>query len=100
MGKDISGSPAAAPGSATAPTAFPTRHNLARTFKYLMATQFLSRGIPFIFNSLIVRHLTVADYAVIFLILMQNRVTSRDLDLYLVMQHARGKGEGKKTLPR
>ncbi|XP_042374316.1 protein RFT1 homolog isoform X2 [Zingiber officinale] len=63
MGKDISGSPAAAPGSATAPTAFPTRHNLARTFKYLMATQFLSRGIPFIFNSLIVRHLTVADYA-------------------------------------
>ncbi|KAG6522712.1 hypothetical protein ZIOFF_019863 [Zingiber officinale] len=63
MGKDISGSPAAALGSATAPTAYPTRHNLARTFKYLMATQFLSRGIPFIFNSLIVRHLTVADYA-------------------------------------
>ncbi|XP_074564922.1 uncharacterized protein LOC141821394 [Curcuma longa] len=66
MGKDVSGSPAAAaaaPGSATAPTAFPTRHNLARTFKYLMATQFLSRGIPFIFNLLIVRHLTAADYA-------------------------------------
>ncbi|KAG6477611.1 hypothetical protein ZIOFF_066879 [Zingiber officinale] len=72
MGKDVSGSPAeAAPGSATAPTTLPTRHNLARTFKYLMATQFLSRGIPFIFNSLIVRHLTAADYAVIFLILMQ-----------------------------
>ncbi|KAG6522713.1 hypothetical protein ZIOFF_019864 [Zingiber officinale] len=78
MGKDISSSLAeAVPGSATAPIAFPTRHNLARTFKYLMvlpfvsATQFLSRGIPFIFNSLIVRYLTVADYAVIFLILMQ-----------------------------
>ncbi|XP_038976310.1 protein RFT1 homolog [Phoenix dactylifera] len=41
----------------------PAGHNLARTFKYLMATQFLSRGIPFIFNSWIVRHLTEADYA-------------------------------------
>nr|DAD25275.1 TPA_asm: hypothetical protein HUJ06_026739 [Nelumbo nucifera] len=39
------------------------RTNLARTFKYLMATQFLSRGIPFIFNSWIVRHLTEKDYA-------------------------------------
>lgn len=38
--------------------------NLSRTFKYLMATQFLSRGIPFIFNSWIVRHLTEDDYAV------------------------------------
>lgn len=37
--------------------------NLSRTFKYLMATQFLSRGIPFIFNSWIVRHLTEEDYA-------------------------------------
>ncbi|KAL3521408.1 hypothetical protein ACH5RR_019557 [Cinchona calisaya] len=37
--------------------------NLRRTFKYLLATQFLSRGIPFIFNSWIVRHLTVEDYA-------------------------------------
>lgn len=38
--------------------------NLSRTFKYLMATQFLSRGIPFIFNLWIVRHLTEEDYAV------------------------------------
>ncbi|KAL7589643.1 hypothetical protein Lser_V15G35994 [Lactuca serriola] len=37
--------------------------NLPRTFKYLLATQFLSRGIPFIFNSWIVRHLTEEDYA-------------------------------------
>ncbi|XP_078148266.1 lipid transporter isoform X2 [Carex rostrata] len=37
--------------------------NMAHTFKYLMATQFLSRGIPFVFNSWIVRHLTEADYA-------------------------------------
>ncbi|KAI5670220.1 hypothetical protein M9H77_10584 [Catharanthus roseus] len=37
--------------------------NLHRTFKYLLATQFLSRGIPFIFNSWIVRHLTEEDYA-------------------------------------
>lgn len=32
-----------------------------------VATQFLSRGIPFIFNSWIVRHLTEEDYAVTFL---------------------------------
>ncbi|XP_039064808.1 protein RFT1 homolog isoform X2 [Hibiscus syriacus] len=38
--------------------------NLSRTFKYLLATQFLSRGIPFIFNSWVVRHLTQEDYAV------------------------------------
>ncbi|GFZ15180.1 lipid transporter [Actinidia rufa] len=38
-------------------------NNLSRTFKYLFATQFLSRGIPFIFNSWIVRHLTEEDYA-------------------------------------
>ncbi|KAF3335528.1 protein RFT1 isoform X2 [Carex littledalei] len=37
--------------------------NMVQTFKYLMATQFLSRGIPFVFNSWIVRHLTEADYA-------------------------------------
>ncbi|KAL0736357.1 hypothetical protein Bca4012_012567 [Brassica carinata] len=37
--------------------------NLSRTFKYLLATQFLSRGIPFIFNSWIVRRLTEGDYA-------------------------------------
>ncbi|GMY07836.1 protein RFT1 homolog [Fagus crenata] len=37
--------------------------NLSRTFKYLLATQFMSRGIPFVFNSWIVRHLTEADYA-------------------------------------
>nr|XP_023908109.1 protein RFT1 homolog isoform X3 [Quercus suber] len=38
--------------------------NFSRTFKYLLATQFLSRGIPFVFNSWIVRHLTESDYAV------------------------------------
>ncbi|KAL7129131.1 hypothetical protein ABFS83_04G185700 [Erythranthe nasuta] len=37
--------------------------DLPRTFKYLLATQFLSRGIPFIFNSWIVRHLSEEDYA-------------------------------------
>lgn len=37
--------------------------DLPRTFKYLMATQFMSRGIPFIFNTWIVRHLTEKDYA-------------------------------------
>ncbi|KAL8126234.1 uncharacterized protein LOC141720785 isoform X1 [Apium graveolens] len=37
--------------------------DLPRTFKYLMATQFLARGIPFIFNTWIVRHLTEQDYA-------------------------------------
>ncbi|KAJ1703825.1 hypothetical protein LUZ63_003604 [Rhynchospora breviuscula] len=36
---------------------------MVHTFKYLMATQFLSRGIPFVFNSWIVRHLTEAEYA-------------------------------------
>ncbi|KAK9110668.1 hypothetical protein Sjap_018728 [Stephania japonica] len=40
-----------------------TTASFARTFKYLLATQFLSRGIPFIFNSWIVRHLTEKDYA-------------------------------------
>ncbi|XP_028089724.1 protein RFT1 homolog [Camellia sinensis] len=43
--------------------------NLSRTFKYLFATQFLSRGIPFIFNSWIIRHVTAKDnslYAVQF----------------------------------
>ncbi|CAK7355892.1 unnamed protein product [Dovyalis caffra] len=30
---------------------------------FSLATQFLSRGIPFIFNSWIVRHLTAEDYA-------------------------------------
>ncbi|KAL2555966.1 lipid transporter [Forsythia ovata] len=37
--------------------------NLSRTFRYLFATQLFSRGIPFIFNSWIVRHLTEEDYA-------------------------------------
>ncbi|KAK8657884.1 hypothetical protein V6N13_036103 [Hibiscus sabdariffa] len=53
--------------SLTAPSETPQdshRANLSRTFKYLLATQFLSRGIPFIFNSWIVRHLTQEDYAV------------------------------------
>ncbi|KAF3433167.1 hypothetical protein FNV43_RR24269 [Rhamnella rubrinervis] len=37
------------------------RTSLSHTFK--SATQFLSRGIPFVFNSWIVRHLTQEDYA-------------------------------------
>ncbi|KAG2714176.1 hypothetical protein I3760_03G013800 [Carya illinoinensis] len=37
--------------------------DFSRTFKYLLATQFLSRGIPFVFNSWIVRHLTEEHYA-------------------------------------
>lgn len=36
-------------------------------FFWRLATQFLSRGIPFIFNLWIVRHLTEEDYAVTFL---------------------------------
>ncbi|XP_031402525.1 protein RFT1 homolog [Punica granatum] len=39
------------------------RTSLSHTFKYLLATQFLSRGIPFMFNIWIVRHLTEEDYA-------------------------------------
>ncbi|KAM6598413.1 hypothetical protein CsatA_018022 [Cannabis sativa] len=39
------------------------RTSFSHTFKYLLATQFLSRGIPFVFNSWIVRHLTQEDYA-------------------------------------
>ncbi|KAK4776531.1 hypothetical protein SAY86_005219 [Trapa natans] len=39
------------------------RTSLSHTFKYLLATQFLSRGIPFLFNTWIVRHLTAEDYA-------------------------------------
>ncbi|MBA0593169.1 hypothetical protein Gorai_010126 [Gossypium raimondii] len=53
--------------SSTVPSETPKdgdRANLSRTLKYLLATQFLSRGIPFIFNSWIVRHLTQEDYAV------------------------------------
>ncbi|XP_010067549.2 protein RFT1 homolog isoform X1 [Eucalyptus grandis] len=37
--------------------------SLSHTFKYLLATQFLARGIPFLFNTWIVRHLTEDDYA-------------------------------------
>ncbi|URD81108.1 Rft protein [Musa troglodytarum] len=66
MAERVVGSSPAAAGNGAAPAA--PRHNLVRTFKYLMATQFLSRGIPFMFNSWIVRHLTAADYAVIFLL--------------------------------
>ncbi|URD81105.1 Rft protein [Musa troglodytarum] len=61
MAERVVGSSPAAAGNGAAPAA--PRHNLVRTFKYLMATQFLSRGIPFMFNSWIVRHLTAADYA-------------------------------------
>ncbi|KAG0498764.1 hypothetical protein HPP92_003455 [Vanilla planifolia] len=38
-------------------------YNFGRTFKYLIATQFLSRLIPFVFNTLIARDLNEADYA-------------------------------------
>ncbi|GER27311.1 lipid transporters [Striga asiatica] len=51
--------------SSSNPTDGGAAANLPRTFKYLLATQFLSRGIPFIFNSWIVRHLSEEDYAVI-----------------------------------
>ncbi|CAA0831810.1 lipid transporters [Striga hermonthica] len=51
--------------SSSNPTNGGAAANLPRTFKYLLATQFLSRGIPFIFNSWIVRHLSEEDYAVI-----------------------------------
>ncbi|CAN0891529.1 Protein RFT1 homolog [Linum grandiflorum] len=44
--------------------ATPADPSLSRTFKYLLATQLLSRGIPFIFNSWLVRYLTAEDYAV------------------------------------
>lgn len=37
--------------------------NLPRTFKYLLATQFFSRGIPFVLNSWIVRQLTDEECA-------------------------------------
>ncbi|XP_020095488.1 protein RFT1 homolog isoform X2 [Ananas comosus] len=50
-------------GGASAASAAAADDDMARTFQYLMATQFLSRGIPFLFNSWIVRHLTEADYA-------------------------------------
>lgn len=50
-------------------------YNFARTFKYLMATQFLSRIIPFIFNTWMVRHLTETDYA-LYAIQFQLLVTS------------------------
>ncbi|KAG7576709.1 RFT1 [Arabidopsis thaliana x Arabidopsis arenosa] len=36
---------------------------LSRRFKYLLGTQFISRGISFAVNSWIVRHLTEEDYA-------------------------------------
>ncbi|GER57061.1 oligosaccharide translocation protein rft1, partial [Striga asiatica] len=49
--------------SSSNPTDGVAAANLPRTFKYLLATQFLSRGIPFIFNSWIVRHLSEEDYA-------------------------------------
>ncbi|CAH8259982.1 unnamed protein product [Arabidopsis lyrata] len=37
--------------------------SLSRRFKYLLGTQFISRGISFTVNSWIVRHLTEEDYA-------------------------------------
>lgn len=39
------------------------RTNFSRTFKYLMAMQFSARGIPFVVNTWMVRHITVEDYA-------------------------------------
>ncbi|XP_002510976.2 protein RFT1 homolog isoform X2 [Ricinus communis] len=50
--------------SVVQPQAESSDANFSRTFKYLLATQFLSRGIPFIFNSWIIRHLTEQDYAI------------------------------------
>lgn len=50
-------------------------YNFAHTFRYLMATQFLSRLIPFIFNTWIVRQLTANDYA-LYAIQFQLLVTS------------------------
>ncbi|CAA0841212.1 lipid transporters, partial [Striga hermonthica] len=49
--------------SSSNPTDGVAAANLPHTFQYLLATQFLSRGIPFIFNSWIVRHLSEEDYA-------------------------------------
>ncbi|KAI4371012.1 hypothetical protein MLD38_019291 [Melastoma candidum] len=40
-----------------------TPATLSHTFKYLLATQFMSRGIPFVFNTWVVRNLTAEDYA-------------------------------------
>ncbi|KAG7601525.1 hypothetical protein AtNW77_Chr5g0091141 [Arabidopsis thaliana] len=37
--------------------------NLSRIFKFSLGRQFISRSIPFVFNSWIVRHLTERDYA-------------------------------------
>ncbi|KAK1261931.1 hypothetical protein QJS04_geneDACA018450 [Acorus gramineus] len=37
--------------------------DFVRTFKFLMATQFLSRGIPFLFNTWIARNLSEVDYS-------------------------------------
>ncbi|VYS66184.1 unnamed protein product [Arabidopsis thaliana] len=37
--------------------------NLSRIFKFSLSRQFISRSIPFVFNSWIVRHLTERDYA-------------------------------------
>lgn len=48
---------------------------------YGSATQFLSRGIPFIFNLWIVRHLTEEDYAVLILINLSS--ICLDLDVFL-----------------
>lgn len=61
--------------SATDGSAAAANYNFARTFKYLMATQFLSRLIPFVFNTWIVRHLTETDYA-LYAIQFQLLVTS------------------------
>ncbi|KAI8545048.1 hypothetical protein RHMOL_Rhmol07G0012800 [Rhododendron molle] len=63
--------------------------NFSRTFKYLFATQFLSRGIPFIFNSWIVRHLTEKDYAVLLKSVTSKRSnwTIKKQNLYAVQFH-------------
>ena len=60
---------------------------LSLTKLYIMnpATQFLSRGIPFIFNTWIVRHLTQEDYAVTLLSPSSPCFTSRFLYLVLIL---------------
>jgi len=53
---------------------------LLLAFLFHLATQFLSQGTPFIFNSWIVWHLTDEDYAVFSFLDFENRL----LDFFLI----------------